>query len=175
MFLQRSDRTGKTFTVKTLISGLELCGEKCLIYSATWISEVYYPGGISLHSLFRIGIDGQFASSFRSNIGHDTLQARRVCAAGLIIIDEISMSAPSVRNPVSMTLQSISGQDRNEFGGKRILFAGHLRQLPSVVRHFSMPVVYKSPAILSLNSKMSTLAADESIEAGVEWLFAFYC
>jgi hypothetical protein len=42
-----------------------------------------------------------------------------------------------------MTLQSISVQDRMEFGGKMILFVGDLLQLPLVVRNFSMPVVYR--------------------------------
>jgi ATP-dependent exoDNAse (exonuclease V) alpha subunit len=143
MFLQGSAGTGKTFTVKTLIATLQSCGKKCLICGTTGIAAVQYPGGITLHSLFRLGIDEQFTGSFRSNIGRRTAHARHILAADLIVIDEVSMLTPWVANRVSMTLQPISDHDRIEFGGKRILFAGDLLQLPHVVPNFSMPILYR--------------------------------
>jgi type II secretory pathway predicted ATPase ExeA len=57
MFLQGSAGIGKTFTVKTLISALRACGKRCLICGATGIAAVQYPGGTTLHSLVRLGID----------------------------------------------------------------------------------------------------------------------
>jgi hypothetical protein len=58
------------------------------------------------------------------------------------------MLAPWVVNRVFMFLQSISVQDRGEFGGKRILFVGDLLQLPSVVSNFSVPVIHRLVARL---------------------------
>jgi hypothetical protein len=75
MFLQGSAGTGKTFTVKVLISALESCAKKCLICGTTGIAASQYPGGTTLHSLFRLGIDEEFRGSFRSNIGRETPQA----------------------------------------------------------------------------------------------------
>jgi hypothetical protein len=143
MFLQGSAGTGKTFMVKAVIAALESRGKKCLVCGTTGIAAVQYPGGTTLHSLFHLGIDEQFTGSFRSNIGRDTPLARHILAADLIIIDEISMLTPWVANRVSMTLQSISDEERIEFGGRRILFVGDLLQLPPVVSDFSMPVVYR--------------------------------
>jgi hypothetical protein len=143
MFRQISAGTGKTFTVQALITELRASGRKCLICATTGIAAVQYPGGTTLHSLFRLGIDEEFRGSFRSNIGRDTPQAQHILDADLIVIDEVSMLTPWVANRVSLTLQSISDQDGVEFGGKRILFVGDLLQLPPVVANFSMPVVYR--------------------------------
>jgi DNA polymerase III delta prime subunit len=143
MFLQGSAGTGKTFTIKALIRKLQSLGKRCLICGTTGIAAAQYPGGTTLHSLFRLGIDEEFAGSFRSNIGRDTFEAKYILEADLIIIDEVSMLTPWVANRVSMTLQSISVQDQMPFGGKMILFVGDLLQLPPVVRNFSMPVVYR--------------------------------
>jgi RecG-like helicase len=78
MFLQGSAGTGKTFTIKTMIAALQSVGKKCLICSTIGITAVQYPGGTTLHSLFRLGIDQQFTGSFRSNIGRGTAQARHI-------------------------------------------------------------------------------------------------
>jgi hypothetical protein len=143
MFLQDSAGTGKTFTVKALINALQSHHKKCLICGTTSIAAVQYPGGTTLHSLFRLGIDEQSRGDFRSNIGRGTPLARYILAADLIIIDEVSMLTPWVANRVSLTLQSISGYERIQFGGKRILFVGNPLQLLPIVPDFSMPVAYR--------------------------------
>jgi hypothetical protein len=126
VFLQGSAGTGKTFTVKALISALQSHPKKCLICGTTGTAGVQYPGGTTPHSLFRFGIDGQPRGGFRSNIGRGTPLRRYILAADLIIIDVVSMLTTWVANGVSLTLQSISGYGRIQFGGKRILFAGDL-------------------------------------------------
>jgi hypothetical protein len=133
MFLQASAGTEKTFTVKALINVPQSHRKKCFICGITDIAAVWYPGGTTLHSLFRLGIDEQSRGGFRSNIGRGTPLARYILAADLIVIDEVSMSTPWVPNRVSLTLQSISGYERIQFDGKRIFFVGDLLQLaPSV-------------------------------------------
>jgi hypothetical protein len=145
MFLQGSAGTGKTFTVRAIINTLRSTRRKCLICATTGIAAVQYKGGTTLHSLFHLGIDEEFAGSFRSNIGRGTKAAQHLLSADLIIIDEVSMLTPWVTTRVSKTLQSISGKDKEElvFGGKQILFVGDLLQLPPVVADFSIPVTYR--------------------------------
>jgi ABC-type branched-subunit amino acid transport system ATPase component len=130
MFLQGSAGTGKSFTTKALINAFQSHRKKCLICRATDIAAVQYPGGTTVHSLFRLGIDEQSRGGFRSNIGRGIPLVRYMLAADLIIIDEVSMLTPWVVNRVSLTLQSISGYERIQFGGKRILFVGGLLRLP---------------------------------------------
>jgi hypothetical protein len=143
MFLQGSAGTGKTFAVKALINAFQSHRKKCLICETTGIATVQYPGGTTLHSLFRLGIDEQPRGGFRSNIGPAAPLARYILAVDLIIFDEVSMLAPWVANRVSPTLQSISGYERIEFSGKRIPFVGGLLQLPPIVPDVSMPVAYR--------------------------------
>jgi hypothetical protein len=131
------------FAVKALITELEFHGEKCLICGATGIAAVQYPGGTTLHSLFRLGIGEEFARRFRSSVRRDTPQARHILAADLMILDEVSVLTPWVANRVSLTLQSISVQAKIEFGGKRILFVGDLLQLPPVAQNLSIHVVHR--------------------------------
>jgi hypothetical protein len=114
-----------------------------LICGTTDIAAVQYPGGTTLPSLFRLGINEQSRGGFRSNIRRGTALARYILAADLIIIDEVSILTPWVVNRVPMTLQSISGYERIEFGGKRILFVGGLLQLPPIFPDFSMAVAYR--------------------------------
>jgi hypothetical protein len=116
--------------------------------SATGIAAVQHPGGITLHSLFRLGIDEPFTGSFRLNIGPGNRQARHILAADLIIMDEVAMLTSRVANRVSMTIQSISGHGRIEFVGKRTLLFGKLLQFPPVVLKLSMPLF--SPPITHL-------------------------
>jgi tRNA(Met) C34 N-acetyltransferase TmcA len=139
MFLQGAAGTGKTYTVKALISALQSRRRKCLICATTGIAAVQYPRGTTLHSLFHLGIDEQFTGRFQSNIGRGTPQAEYILSADLIIIDEVSMLTPWVAKRVSLTLQSISNEERTEFGGKQILFVGDLLQLPPVVSGDQMP------------------------------------
>jgi hypothetical protein len=129
--------------VKVLIKALQSHGKKRLICETTGFSAIQYPSGITLHSLFPLGIDEHSAGGFHSNVGRRTPLARYILDADLIIIDEVSMLTPWVANRVSMTLQSISIHDRIEFGGTWFLFVGDLLQLPSVVPSFSMPVAYR--------------------------------
>jgi hypothetical protein len=126
MFLHGSAGTENTFTVKVLINVLQFHCEKCLICGTTGVAAVQYPGGTTLHSLFRLGIDEQSRGGFRLNIGRGTPLARHILAGDLIIIDEMSMLTPWVANRVSLTLQSISGYERIQFGGKRTLFVGDM-------------------------------------------------
>jgi hypothetical protein len=126
MFLQGSAGTGKTFAIKALINAFQSHCKKCLICGTTGIAALQSPSGTTLRSLFRPGIDEQSRGGFRSNIERGTAPARYILTADLIILDEASMLAPWIANRVSLTLQSISGYERIQFGGKRILFVRDL-------------------------------------------------
>jgi hypothetical protein len=139
----RFSGTRTTFTVKPLINTLQSHCTKCLICGTMGIAAVRYPGGTTLHSLFRLGMDEQSRGGVRSNIRRGTPLARDILAADLIIIYEVSMLTSWVANKVSLALQSTYGYERIQFGGKRILFVGDLLQLPSIVPDFSMPVAYR--------------------------------
>jgi hypothetical protein len=74
-----------------------------LIYGAIDNAAVQCQGP-TLYSLSRPGIDGEFRESLRSHIGRRASRARRILAADLTIIDEISMLTLCVANRVSITI-----------------------------------------------------------------------
>jgi hypothetical protein len=156
-FLQGSAGTGKTYTVKALMREMARRGRTCLITATTGIAAVQYPGGTTVHSLFKLGIDESVSRDFRCNIGRDTWQARHILSADLIVIDEVSMLTPWVANRISLTLRSISDRTEVDFGGKRILFVGDLLQLPPVVKGFSTPVPQRLITRLSCWSSIRKL------------------
>jgi hypothetical protein len=87
IFLQGSAGTWKTFIVKVLINALQSHCKKCLVCGTTGIAVVQYPGGTTVHFLFRLGIYEQPRGGFRSNTGRGTPLARYILTADLIIID----------------------------------------------------------------------------------------
>jgi hypothetical protein len=139
MFLTGSAGTRKTFTAKAFINALQSHSTKCLICGTTSIAAVQYPGGTTLHSLFLLGIDEHSWGGFRSNIGRGTPLARHMLAADLIIFDEVSMLTPWVANRVSLTLQSMFGYERIQFGRKLIVFVGICYNYPPLFRIFQCP------------------------------------
>jgi hypothetical protein len=76
MSLQGSAGTGKTFTLKALISAFQSHRKKRLICGTTGIAAIQYPGGTTPHSLFHLGIDEQSWGDFCSKIGRGTPLAR---------------------------------------------------------------------------------------------------
>jgi hypothetical protein len=56
MFPQGSAGRAQTFAVRALIAALQSRDRKCTISGTTGIAVVPYPGGITLHSLFSLGM-----------------------------------------------------------------------------------------------------------------------
>jgi hypothetical protein len=143
MFQQGAAGTGNTFTVRRIVKLLSRRQKKCLICATTGIAAVQYPGGCTLHSLFKLGIDEQAGAAFISGVGKHTPHAAYLQRADLIIIDEVSMLTPWVANRVSKTLQSIADppEKYQYFAGKSILFVGDFLQLPPVMPNYALPVI----------------------------------
>jgi ATP-dependent exoDNAse (exonuclease V) alpha subunit len=108
MCLQGAAGTGKTFTIATLVSMLRAQDRNCLICATTGIAAVQYPGGCTLHSLFKLGIDEESRGGLVSHIGHGSVHGDYILRADLIVIDEVSMLTPWVANRVPATLQCIA-------------------------------------------------------------------
>jgi hypothetical protein len=142
MFLQGAAGTGKTFLVRTVIKMLTGVGKRCVVCAPTGIAAVQYEGGVTLHSLFKLGIDECIDDSFRCNIGRNSPHAHFLLETDLIIIDEVSMLTSWVAERVSRVLGWVA-DSQQMFGGIQVLFVGDLLQLPPVVPNFGMPVAQR--------------------------------
>jgi hypothetical protein len=139
MSLQGSAGTGETFTVARSVSVLRVQHRNSLICATAGIAAVQYPGGCTLHSLFKLGIDEESRGGFASHIGQGSVHGEIILRAGLLVIDEVSMLTPWVANRVCATIQCIAS-NQMDFGGRKLLFVGDLLQLPPVVPNYAMSV-----------------------------------
>jgi RecG-like helicase len=96
MFVQGSAGTGKTHMIQVILWQLHRRGIRFIMSSTTGIAAVQYQGGQTFHSLPSLGIDEEQSSNFTSNVGQGTARAWLLLSARLIVIDEVSMLAPSV-------------------------------------------------------------------------------
>jgi hypothetical protein len=112
------------------------------VCATTGIAAVQYDGGVTMHALFKLGIDECIDDIFVCNIGRATPHAAFLLAADLIVIDEVSMLTRSVAERASRVLNWLAGVD-GMFWGMQMLFVGDLLQLPPVVPNFGMPVGQK--------------------------------
>jgi transcriptional regulator of acetoin/glycerol metabolism len=64
MLLQGSAGTGKTRTVRVILSESQRKHIHCLVSATTGIAAVQYPGGQIVHSVFSLGIDERQNASF---------------------------------------------------------------------------------------------------------------
>jgi hypothetical protein len=89
MFLQSSAVSGKTHTVRAMLTQLRKRGIPYFIRAATGIAAVQHPGGHTVHSLFSLGIDENQGSLFILHIGRNTQKAQKLLDARLIVISEV--------------------------------------------------------------------------------------
>jgi Cdc6-like AAA superfamily ATPase len=108
MFLQGSAGTGKTHTVRAMLTELRNRGIAYFVSATTGIAAVQYPGGQTVHSLFSLGIDENQGSCFISHIGRNTQKTQKLLGARLIVIDEVSILTPWVARRISLTLRWIA-------------------------------------------------------------------
>lgn len=97
-------------------------------------------GGSTLHSFFKIPFkpllpdDPDFASSrIRKRLKYSKAHAKLIHDLELVIIDEISMVRADIIDFVDKVLRVYSGNMREPFGGKQMLFVGDIFQLEPVV------------------------------------------
>ena len=153
MFLQGRAGTGKTFLTNQLINLLISKNKHVLVSGSTGMAASQYIGGVTVHSLFSLGMDHQDDEAvFKCNIGHDTYKAAMLRNSDLIIIDEISMLTVKVATKVDYTLRFLCYQGELKdidydkiypFGGKNVLFVGDLLQLQPVMPNNNSAVAQK--------------------------------
>jgi hypothetical protein len=123
MFLEGSAGTGKTFLVRHLLDTLRSRGTRCIVCATTGIAAVQYEGGVTMHALFKLGIDECSHDRFVSNSGRETPRATFLLSAQWIVIDEVSMLTRWVADRVSRVLNWLAEVD-GMFGGVKRVFGG---------------------------------------------------
>ncbi|WP_290395718.1 AAA family ATPase, partial [uncultured Duncaniella sp.] len=136
IFLTGKAGTGKSTFLRYITSHTH---KKHVVLAPTGIAAVNI-GGVTLHSFFRIPFkpiipdDPDFLPDrIKQRMKYPGSLVKLIREVELIIIDEISMVRADIIDFVDLLLRTYSGNQREPFGGKQLLFVGDIFQLEPVL------------------------------------------
>ncbi len=137
LFLTGKAGTGKSTFLRYVCSEVK---KKHVVLAPTGIAAIN-AGGSTLHSFFKLPFypllpdDPKFAPShIRDFLRYNKMHIKLLRRVELIIIDEISMVRADIIDFIDRVLRIYSGNMRQPFGGKQMLFVGDIFQLEPVVK-----------------------------------------
>ena len=136
VFLTGKAGTGKSTFLKYICANTS---KEHVVLAPTGIAAVNV-GGQTLHSFFKIPFkpllpdDPDFSPRrIRKTLRYSSQKVKLIRKLDLIIIDEISMVRCDIIDFIDKVLRIYSGNMREPFGGKQLLFVGDIFQLEPVV------------------------------------------
>ncbi|MEG0011821.1 MAG: AAA family ATPase [Muribaculaceae bacterium] len=136
VFLTGKAGTGKSTFLRYICENTH---KKYVILAPTGIAAVNV-GGVTLHSFFKMPLkpllhdDPEFSlSTIRKTLRYPRDKVKIIKELELIIIDEISMVRADMIDFIDKVLRIYSGNMREPFGGKQLLFVGDVFQLEPVI------------------------------------------
>ncbi|MFA5047833.1 MAG: helix-turn-helix domain-containing protein [Patescibacteria group bacterium] len=132
IFLTGEPGSGKTHIINQYVSYLRSCGIDPAITASTGIAATHI-GGMTIHSWSGIGIRDELSRHEADKIASDKRIAKRINAADVLIIDEISMLPPKTLDMVEAICRRVK-KNPNPFGGLQVILVGDFFQLPPIIR-----------------------------------------
>ena len=115
--------TGKTFIETTIPASLRARGTLVLCTASTEIAAMILPGGLTVHSTFKLPFGLDAVSGSTCNIKAKSQRAFVLKQEGLLIWDECPMSSKYAPEALDSTLRDLMNNGL-PFGGKTIVFSG---------------------------------------------------
>lgn len=138
VFLTGKAGTGKSTFLKYICANTH---KEHVVLAPTGIAAVNV-GGQTLHSFFKMPFkpllpdDPDFSPrKIRKTLRYSAEKVKLIKKIELIIIDEISMVRCDMIDFIDKVLRIFSGNMREPFGGKQLLFVGDIFQLEPVITH----------------------------------------
>lgn len=132
VFLTGEPGSGKTYVVNKYVEYLRSHDIAPAITASTGIAATHI-GGMTIHSWSGIGIKSRLSKGELKNIAGNDYVDKRISAAKVLIIDEISMLPPETLLNIEAICREVKGNAR-PFGGLQIVLVGDFFQLPPVVK-----------------------------------------
>jgi len=157
VFLTGKAGTGKSTFLKYIC---EITRKKFVVLAPTGVAAIN-AGGSTIHSFFKLPFRPMLPDdpdlSLKNSRIYDFLKYRKphrklIENVELVIIDEISMVRADVIDFIDRVLRVYSGNMREPFGGKQMLFVGDVFQLEPVVKNDEREILsrfYNNPFFFS--------------------------
>ncbi|MDO8515792.1 MAG: AAA family ATPase [bacterium] len=131
VFLTGEPGSGKTYVINRYVRFLRERGIMVAVTASTGIAATHI-GGFTIHSWCGIGVRRALTKRDLDGIASNKRIARRVRAARILVIDEISMLSAQTFALADAACRAIRAS-REAFGGLQIVVVGDFFQLPPVV------------------------------------------
>src|SRR3989344_3530605 len=132
VFLTGEPGSGKTYLINRYVSYLRSHGIEPAITASTGIAATHI-GGLTIHAWAGVGVKKELSRAELASIAANRRVAKRLAAASVLIIDEVSMLPPEVLALVDSVCQKIK-KSSAPFGGLQLILVGDFFQLPPVVK-----------------------------------------
>lgn len=132
VFLTGEPGSGKTHTVNRYIEYLERAGVDPAVTASTGIAATHV-GGMTIHSWSGIGIRSRLTEADIDALSEKEKLVKRLNAAKVLIIDEISMLSRDTLTSVEAVCRHLRRRS-DAFGGLQVVFVGDFFQLPPIER-----------------------------------------
>lgn len=132
VFLTGEPGAGKTYVLNEYIAWLEDAGVSVAITASTGIAATHI-GGMTIHSWSGIGAHDELSAYDLDQIATREKVVKRVKAAKVLVIDEISMLGGGLLDMVERVCRTVRQRDE-AFGGLQVVLVGDFFQLPPITR-----------------------------------------
>lgn len=132
VFLTGEPGSGKTYTINQYVSYLRSHQIEPAITASTGIAATHI-GGMTVHSWSGIGIKSGLSKTDLHSITTNDYVVKRVSAAKVLIIDEVSMLPPGTLQMIDSICREIKHISQ-PYGGIQVVLVGDFFQLPPVVK-----------------------------------------
>ncbi len=144
VFLTGEPGAGKTYVINRYVAWLRERGIEPAITASTGIAATHV-GGMTIHAWSGVGIKKSLSDWELEALMEREPLVRRVRAAQVLIIDEVSMLDANLLTLVDRALTTLRGSDK-PFGGLQVVFVGDFFQLPPVSREGPTKFAFESGA-----------------------------
>ncbi len=144
VFLTGEPGAGKTYVINRYVEWLRERGIEPAITASTGIAATHV-GGMTIHAWSGVGIKKSLSDWELEAMHEREPLMRRVRAAHVLILDEMSMLDAQLLTLVDRALCSMRHSDK-PFGGLQVVFVGDFFQLPPVSKNERSLFAFASPA-----------------------------
>jgi len=145
VYLTGAAGSGKTYVLNTYINYLKERGVSVGVTASTGIAATHL-GGVTIHSWSGIGIKDYLTDQDIEQLIQKEYLWKRFDKTRVLIIDEVSMLAPSVFDSLDKLARAMK-RINEPFGGMQVVLSGDFFQLPPIVKGGGdMEFVISAPA-----------------------------
>lgn len=138
IFLTGAGGTGKSHTIRAITAWATTAGLRFAVTALTGCAALLLNcGAKTLHSWAGVGLARESPAELAASVLKNKRAARRWIDTQLLIIDEISMTAPELLEKLDCVARRVRRRSHQPFGGLQLVIAGDFCQLPPVTRDLS--------------------------------------